>query len=124
METEIRQHEEALRIAMLASDVAALDALIADGLVFVGLSGDVFRKADDLALHRSGRQKLSMAEWRSVEIVAHERAAVTVVTADLAGTFDGTEFHGRYRYCRFWTKTAKGWQVLGGSVVALPPPSR
>ena len=43
METEIRQHEEALRIAMLASDVTALDALIADGLVFVGLSGDVFR---------------------------------------------------------------------------------
>lgn len=120
METEIRQHEEALRIAMLASDVAALDALIADSLVFVGLSGDVFRKADDLALHRSGRQKLSMAEWRSVEIVAHERATVTVVTADLAGTFDGTAFHGRYRYCRFWTKTAKGWQVLGGSVVALP----
>lgn len=120
METEIQQHEEALRVAMLTSDVAALDSLIADDLVFVGPSGDVFRKQDDLALHRSGRQKLTLAEWRAVEISVREEAAVSSVTAELAGSFDGTAFSGHFRYCRFWVKTATGWQVLGGSVVALP----
>lgn len=120
MHTEIRQHEEALRIAMLTSDVEALDSLIADDLIFVGPSGDVFHKQDDLALHRSGRQKLTLAEWRSVEISAQGQAAVTSVTAELAGTFDGAAFAGHFRYCRFWVKTASGWQVLGGSVIALP----
>jgi hypothetical protein len=120
MKTEILQHEEALRIAMLTSDLAALDYLIADDLVFVGPSGEVFHKQDDLALHRSGRQKLTMAEWLAVDISVREQAAVASVTAELAGSFDGTEFAGHFRYCRFWVRTATGWQVLGGSVVALP----
>lgn len=34
MHIEIEQHEDVLRIAMLTSDVAALDALIADDLAF------------------------------------------------------------------------------------------
>ncbi|WP_207759538.1 hypothetical protein [Stenotrophomonas indicatrix] len=45
---------------------------------------------------------------------------MAIITADLAGTFDGAAFSGRFRYCRFWAKTAGVWQVLGGSVVALP----
>ena len=120
METEIRQYEEALRVAMLSSDVEALDSLIAGDLIFVGPSGDVFHKQDDLALHRSGRQKLTLAEWQSVDISLRDQAAVTSVTAALAGTFDGAAFSGHFRYCRLWVKTATGWQVLGGSVIALP----
>lgn len=120
METEIRQHEEALRLAMLTSDVEALDSLIADDLIFVGPSGEVFHKQDDLALHRSGRQRLTLAEWESVEVTVQGHSAVTAVAAQLSGTFDGAAFSGRFRYCRFWTKTDAGWQVLGGSVVALP----
>ncbi|MEG0186511.1 MAG: nuclear transport factor 2 family protein, partial [Stenotrophomonas sp.] len=102
MDTEIREREEALRIAMLTSDVATLDALIADELIFVGPSGEVFGKQDDLALHRSGRQRLSVAEWQSVDVVLHDQAAIALTTAKLAGTFDGTAFSGRFRYCRFW----------------------
>ncbi|WP_102944323.1 nuclear transport factor 2 family protein [Stenotrophomonas sp. VV52] len=118
METEIRKHEEALRLAMLASDVEALDELIADDLIFVGPSGEVFHKQDDLALHRSGRQKLTLAEWDSVEVTVRDQVAVTTVAARLSGTIDGTAFSGRFRYCRLWVKTDIGWQVLGGSVVA------
>jgi ketosteroid isomerase-like protein len=120
METDIRKHEEALRLAMLASDVETLDLLIADGLVFVGPSGEVFHKQDDLALHRSGRQTLTLAEWESIEVSVQGHAAVTSVAANLSGTMDGAAFAGRFRYCRFWTKTDTGWQVLGGSVVAMP----
>lgn len=119
MESTVRQLEETLRGAMLASDVVALDSLIADTLIFVGPSGDVFRKEDDLDLHRSGRQKLTSAEWRSVEIVTHARSAVALVTANLVGTFDGNAFSGDFRYCRFWAETDAGWRVVGGSVVAL-----
>jgi len=119
MESTVRQLEEALRGAMLASDVATLDSLIAEGLIFVGPSGDVFRKEDDLSLHRSGRQKLTKAEWRSVEVVMQGSSAVTLVHASLAGTFDGTEFSGDFQYCRFWATTDVGWRVVGGSVLAL-----
>lgn len=119
MESTIRSLEESLRNAMLTSDVAALDSLLADELVFVGPSGDVFSKEGDLELHRSGRQQLTRAEWRSVAIAMHGQSAVTVVTANLAGTFEGTAFSGDFRYCRFWAVTDLGWRVVGGSVSVL-----
>ncbi len=51
--------EADLRAAQLAGDVAALDRLLDDGLVFTGLDGAVVGKADDLALHRSGRLRIT-----------------------------------------------------------------
>lgn len=118
MDSTVRQLEEELRDAMLASDVVALDSLLADGLIFIGPTGNVFSKDDDLDLHRSGRQRLNKAEWRSVEVVMHGSSAVTLVIANLAGTFDGAEFSGDFRYCRFWAKADAGWRVVGGSVLA------
>ena len=47
--------EEELRVAQLAGDVATLDRLIDDGLVFTALDGTVVGKEEDLALHRSRR---------------------------------------------------------------------
>ena len=63
MDTEIRQLEEALRIAMLSSDVAALDALIADALIFALGRG----------LWQAGRSVA--ASFRSTEI-EHGRVAI------------------------------------------------
>lgn len=119
MESAIRTLEESLRSAMLSSDVEALDALLDEGLMFVGVRGELLRKADDLELHRAGRLKLTRAEWRRVEVADHAHSAVSLVTADLAGTIDGSEFTGAVRYCRFWANTGAGWRVVGGSVVAL-----
>ena len=119
MESAIRTLEESLRNAMLNGDVEALDALLDEGLMFVGVQGEVLLKADDLELHRSGRLKLTKTEWRRVEVVNHVHSAVSLVKADIAGTVDGSEFTGVVRYCRFWANTGAGWRVVGGSVVAL-----
>ncbi len=54
MHTEIRHVEERLRNAMLTSNVTEFDALIDDRLLFIGPDDGVYRKADDLELHRSG----------------------------------------------------------------------
>jgi Domain of unknown function (DUF4440) len=56
-ESQIVQIEERLRQAMLNSDVAELDALIAPELLFTTYFGQVFSKQEDLALHQSGKLK-------------------------------------------------------------------
>ena len=121
MESEIRQLEETLRCAMLHSDVASLDALIDDKVLFVGPNGGLITKADDLELHRSGAQCLAHAEWRDVLVQVHGPMAVTVVTAHLSGVFRGEQFSGLYRYSRTWAHRANGWRVVGGSVFAMAP---
>ena len=48
IEAQVRACETRLYEAMLTSDVAALDRLIADNLLFVGPTGELATKAMDL----------------------------------------------------------------------------
>ncbi|HEY6081060.1 MAG TPA: nuclear transport factor 2 family protein, partial [Polyangiaceae bacterium] len=50
---EIVALEAALRSAQLAADVATLDQLIAEELLFTGPDGKLGTKAQDLAAHQS-----------------------------------------------------------------------
>ncbi|NJR63493.1 MAG: nuclear transport factor 2 family protein [Cyanobacteria bacterium CRU_2_1] len=51
----IQTLEDSLRQAMLTSDVAMLDKLIGNDLVFTMHTGSVINKQDDLEAHRSGK---------------------------------------------------------------------
>lgn len=116
MTTHIQELEERLRLAMLNSDVLELDALIDDDLLFVGPEGDVYTKADDLELHRSGAQNISQADWNEIQMLSYGSTYITVVTAQLAGTFKGAPFSGLFRYVRTWVRRDRGWRVVAGSV--------
>ena len=52
--------EERLRQAMLTSNVAELDELIAPELIFTNYSGQLVTKQQDLAIHQSGILKFSV----------------------------------------------------------------
>jgi type II secretory pathway component PulL len=119
---QIQEYEERLRVAMLQSDVDELEALIDDDLLFVGPDGGVYTKADDLQLHRSGTQRMSQADWRAVEVRSYGMTCITVVTAQLSGTFMGEPFSGLFRYVRTWVQRDGVWRVVAGSVSAIATP--
>lgn len=119
-EAEIRQAEQRLRAAMLASNVAELDALIDDRLLFIGPDGNVYHKADDLDLHRSGEERITHVDVEDTQIEIHGSVAITVVVADMAGIFKGDAFSGRSRYIRTWARGDSGWRIIAGSVRAIP----
>ncbi len=56
-QAKVVQLEERLRQAMLDSDVAELDTLIAPELIFTNHLGQLIGKQEDLAIHRSGALK-------------------------------------------------------------------
>lgn len=106
---------------MLAGDVAALDGLIDDGLLFVGPDGGVLSKDDDLGRYRSGEQRMSSLDFQDRRIQAGEAVACVTVLAFVSGVFMGHAFEGWFRYLRVWRRTAAGWRVVAGSAQAAPP---
>ena len=58
----LRASESALRQAQLTGDVAALDRLIDDELVFTGPDGAIYGKQDDLNAHRNGIIRITCLE--------------------------------------------------------------
>jgi len=120
IETQIRECEARLYAAMLASDVTELDALIADDLLFAGPTGELATKAMDLELYRSGGTQFREFAPKALEIrVWSEHFALASAKIFLSGTFLGNDFAGDYRYTRVWRKGENGWQIAGGSVIAM-----
>jgi ketosteroid isomerase-like protein len=119
---EIVRLEEALRAAQLAGDVAALDELIADDLLFTGPDGALATKAQDLEAHRSGavrfRQHLP-EELRVVRVAPG--VAIAALRVRLEVEVEGRLAGGTFRYTRMWVRDAEGaWRVAGGHVSPVP----
>lgn len=120
MEEIILKLEEELRLAMLSNDVAKLDELIDDSLVFVTPDGSVINKKFDLDGQRNGIQKtdkLSPSEQR-INVVG-DNCVVVTVKMDIIGTYAKIDISGDYRYLRIWRKISGKWKITAGSVVKI-----
>lgn len=120
MHTEIPLLEERLRAAMLTGNVAELDLLIDDRLLFIGPDGRVYGKQEDLELHRSGAEQITRADFEEIRVEAHGLVAISTVRARMAGVFRGAAFEGEFRYIRTWLRGEHGWRIIAGSVSAVP----
>ncbi|SFM02676.1 nuclear transport factor 2 family protein [Rugamonas rubra] len=119
-EQQLAAVEEQLRRAMLASDVAQLDALIADQLVFTDHTGRRYSKQDDLAAHRSGVLRFTALEPSEQLLRIDGPVAIVSVRMRLAGSFATAPFAADLRYTRLWRRTEQGgWRIIAGHSSAV-----
>lgn len=112
---EVADAEERLRQAMLASDVAALDQLIAPDLLFTNHLGQLLDKQTDLGFHQSGTIRFNQIEPSDATIRVHGHFAVVSVHMRVVGSFAGTDFAEAFRYTRVWRPAGRTqWQVVAG----------
>jgi ketosteroid isomerase-like protein len=118
--TEINHSEEQLRLAMLASDVQALDALIAPDLVFTTHFGSVITKQEDLAAHQSGTLKFHSIVLSEQRILALGAAVYVSVRAKVTGTYGGAPFQNDLRFSRIWQRNENStWQIAAGHATVV-----
>ena len=118
---EIVELEAALRTAQLTADVAMLDRLISDELLFTGPDGQLGTKAQDLAAHRSGA--LRIREHQPTELSIRRigsDVAIVALRTRLAVEVNGEMVRGTFRYTRVWAREQGTWRVAGGHVSAVP----
>ena len=119
---EIVTCEARLRAAQLAADVAELDRLIADAVLFTGPDGQLGTKAQDLEAHGSGavRFRAHDPEELRVRRVGAD-VAVAALRTRLAVEVAGAIVRGTYRYTRVWAREGgAAWRVVGGHVSQVP----
>jgi hypothetical protein len=120
LQAQIIEVEERLRQAMLHSDVQVLDELIAPELYFTSHLGQVVRKEDDLALHRSGVFRLNELEPSEQHIQVYREFAFVSVLMHLLGSYEGAPVDIRIRYSRVWSIAPDGSiQLVAGHSSAV-----
>lgn len=120
IESTIRALEERLWKAQLSADVAALDDLIAQDLLFTGLGGSLETKAADLEQHRTGALKITKLEPLDVRVRVIPGGAITSVKMDASAVIGGKTTSAVLRYTRVWISEGGRWQIAGGHMSVVP----
>ena len=115
----INGQEARLRQAMLRADLAALDELIADDLIFATHLGQVVTKAMDLDAYRSGRLRISTLDYSETEVRPLGEIVLVVTRCHLAGHYDGVAFAGDFRFTRLWRRSGDAWKIAAGHCSAI-----
>jgi ketosteroid isomerase-like protein len=119
-QTEILALEEARRNAMLQSDVATLNRLVSDAMIYTHSSGGKDTKASWLSKLTDGSLRYDRLAFTDLN--------VTVVndTALLTGRMTATAVHsGQPRmvdslYLAVWVKQPTGWQLVAAQGTPTP----
>jgi ketosteroid isomerase-like protein len=119
---EIVALEARIRAAPLGADVAALEHLIAEEILFTGPDGQLGTKAQDLEAHGSGAVRFRVHEPEELRIRrVGKDVAVSALRARLTVEVGGTIVRGAYRYTRVWAREGGApWRVVGGHVSEVP----
>jgi len=114
-ELQIKKCEEALKEAMLQSDISVLDKLLAVDLAFTNHLGQLMTKKDDLEAHKSKILKINKIILSNQKIRTYDDVGIVTVKAHISGSFNGEESENDFRFTRVWNKNSnKTWQIIAG----------
>jgi ketosteroid isomerase-like protein len=110
---QIDQLEDTWRNAILKSNTAAMDKLLADDYLAITASGLVQTKSQTLANLKSGRVHMSSLNVSDRKVRFYGRTAVvTSLAAVQANTSEG-DISGNYRYMRVYVRDSTGnWKIV------------
>ncbi len=112
-EVQVLAAEERLRAAMLEADIAALDELLAAGLLFTDHCGQLHSKQDEIAAYLSGALKVEKLVPSELRISLSGDTAVVSVRVQVAGRYAGLLDQADLRFTRLWQRSSAGaWQVV------------
>ena len=108
IETQILEAETKLRLAMLNSDLDALDKLLSPTLIFTNYLGQVLGKQDDLDAHKSGIFTIDNLTSLDLQIQTMEKVAIATLKVHLVGSYADASFDSWLRFTRVWHLASNG----------------
>ncbi|MGA2673764.1 MAG: nuclear transport factor 2 family protein [Terracidiphilus sp.] len=110
---EIDQLEEVWRDAVLKSNTAAMDTLLADDYMAITANGTLQTKEQALANLRAGRFRFITLDISDRKVRFYGTTALVTSLAEIHATTPEGEISGSYRYTRVYVRDEKGeWKIV------------
>lgn len=118
---QITAHEKKLQQAMLDSDIATLEQLFSDDLIFTNHLGHLMSKQDDLNLHRSPTTHINDISLSDLTIRVYDSVAIVTAQAHIDGSFNGLDLAADFRFTRIWNNTShNAWRLVAAHSTLVP----
>lgn len=99
--------------AIVKSDTATLDKLLADDLVYAHATGIIDTKQTYIAKIKERRQVYKSFEQRNPRVNVYKDAAVTFSHVRVTGTNQAGAFDDKIMLIHFWVKQNGTWRLAG-----------
>jgi ketosteroid isomerase-like protein len=110
---EIDQLEDQWREAVMQSNTAEMDKLLADDYMAITASGTLQTKDQALANLRAGRMHFTLLDISDRKVRFYGTTALVTSLADVRGTAGDGELSGSYRYTRVYVRDPQGsWKIV------------
>ena len=117
--------EEQWRTALLKSDAAAMESLLADDYMAITPDGTLQTKEQWLVGLRSGATHFKSIEISDRRVRFYGPTALLTSRADTSGTNAGVDFSGSYRYTRVFVRNAQGqWKIVSFEASRIREPGQ
>ena len=120
IEQVIRELESRRFRAMIEADAVALEALLAEGMVYTHSSAATDGKASYIAGVKSKKWQYRRIDRPVEDIQVHGGCAVVSGQVRIDIVVDGQPKVMNSRYTDVWVKGAKGWQMVAWQSTPIP----
>lgn len=117
--SKVTEAEARLLDAIKASDVAVIDQLLHQDLLFITPGGDVITKEMDLNSHHSGTMIVDSMLVTDQRVQIVEDNAVVTMLMKTTGKMMGNPIGGTFRFLRIWKSFKGELKVISGSCVQI-----
>ena len=120
IEQEILALEEKRCASMAANDVATLEKLFHDALIYTHSSAVVDTRASYLEALKSGHTRYHSVQRSDEKVRVCGDSALVTGRAIIDVTVKGEKKHLDTRFLDVWTKTPQGWKFVAWQSTKLP----
>jgi ketosteroid isomerase-like protein len=106
--------------AITKNDLAALDRLLANELVYTHSSGVVETKAEYIGVLRTGAQKYDAVDYEDTKVMTYGNVGVVAAAVRMRGASKGQPFDNRLRMLHVWVERDGRWQLVAHQTTRLP----
>jgi len=119
-EEELRQAEKAWAAAVQKNDLATLERVLGERLIYNHSTGVVENKQQYLGRLSKGAAKYELIEHASMEIRAYGDAGVVSARVRMKGRADQRLFDDQLLMLHVWIKQGGRWQLVAHQTTRLP----
>lgn len=118
-EADIRQAEARWAEAVKGRDVAALERLYEDGLIYAHSTGIVETKREYLERLKGGKQRYDGIVFEKTQVALHGDTAVALSWLRMNGKSNERLFNDRLMMTHVWVKKGGGWKLAAHQTTKL-----
>lgn len=116
---EILEAEQSLKQAILGRDIATLDRLLSDDVIFTNHLGQLISKEQDLDTYRAGNLIVEDFDASDINVRVYGTTAVVTLLVKIRLKYKMQAIEGAYRYTRVYLNQQERWQIVAAHSTAI-----